>query len=160
MSIEDLLDRTRDDVPEQQSHIRELIELARNRKMRTMPIDLYFDGVTATAVITEIRGGEWAGIASTFPRPGNTEDAKLGCNADQILASYPVDRITINDENPSVAQWQEICNLLDASGRSDIVAALWWMHIEEPQRNIDAAKALVQLRESREGRVESEASHG
>lgn len=142
MSIQDLIDRTRDDTPAEKSRFQELLERARNRPMETMPIDIDFDGVTATVVITEIRGYEWANIAHTFPRPGNTEDAKLGCNADQLLASYPVDRITIDGENPTVEQWTEICNLIDAATRATIVAALWWVHLGRPAETMRRLQAL------------------
>lgn len=127
MSIQELIEGASE--PQAPSPLSELIAAAKKRPMETIPVDIMFGDTAAQLVFTEIRGFEWTAIASKAPRPGNTIDAQMRCNADELLAGYPLDRITIGDEHPTAEEWQEILAIIDGSARADIAAALWWVHI-------------------------------
>ena len=141
MGIKELLGEARGEEPKPNHWLQELIDAERNRPLETVDFDVQIGAVLAAITLTEVRGYEWAEISATPPRPGNTEDARLGCHTDRLLAAYPVDRITVDGEHPAVEDWAALLDVIGAPSRADIVAALWWMHWGLPlERKANAKK--------------------
>jgi len=145
MSIEDLLTAGQEPTPPPAppTGFDAILAAAEAEPLKSMAIDMTVGEVAAQIVITEIRGRDWTWLRDRCqpPRAGQLTDYEMGCNADTFLLGYPVHSITINDTIPTPAQWQQLCELMGATTCSDIVAALWWMHIGEPQQTLAAATA-------------------
>ncbi|GLJ79758.1 hypothetical protein [Microbacterium imperiale] len=111
-----------------------LIEKARNRPMDTISFEVTFGEETAEIIVTEIRGDDWVARTRTNPRPGHTIDAKLSCNSDELVESWPGEAVTVAGDHPTPEQWAQIWQLMDAPSRADVVSALWWMHVGKPMQ--------------------------
>lgn len=122
-----------------------VLAAAEAEPLQSMSIDIAVGDASAQIVITEIRGRDWTWLRDRCqpPRFGQMTDFEMGCNADAFLVGYPVDSIAIDGVNPTDAEWQRLCELMGATPCSDLVAALWWMHIGEPQQNLAAAMATT-----------------
>ncbi|WP_295778391.1 hypothetical protein [uncultured Microbacterium sp.] len=147
MSIQDLLEEANPRPP--LTGFDADLEAAMNREMETIDVEVVFGKSIALMTLTEINGGEWSHIACWLPRPGNTQDAKLGCNTDEVLARYPVDRIVINGEHPTPDQWEQVLKVMTAADREDVVAALWWIHVGAPEEEKAALIALSERKKRR-----------
>ncbi|MFC7925477.1 hypothetical protein [Microbacterium laevaniformans] len=151
MSIQDLLQEARPEVilPESERRFNELLAAAEaSREIETVPLELMIGEHLVSVVITELDGAAWCDAASVPPRPFNSSDARLGCNGDALLLTYPVDHIVIGDEYPTREEWAELVGFISAPDRIDITAALWWLHIG---RHEQAKADLVQSRRSNRG---------
>lgn len=142
MSIRDLVEAGEPPVelPVEQRAFDELLSAAEAEPLESMDIAVVIGDVEATLTITEVRGYEWCAISETMPRLGNLQDLQAGCDTDVLLQQYPVDRIVCANEHPSVEDWRRLCVLVDADARTDVVAALWWMHVGRYRE----ARALVE----------------
>lgn len=149
MSIQELLDEANPKPP--LTGFDADLAAAMNREMETIDVEVVFGKSIALMTLTEINGGEWNQIACWLPRPGNTQDAKLGCNTDEVLARYPVDRIVINGEHPTSEQWEQVLKIMTAADREDVVAALWWIHVGAPEEEKAALIALSERKRRRHG---------
>lgn len=136
-------------VPAAERRFNELLaEAEESREFDSVPLELMIGEHLVPVIITEVDGAEWCDAASVPPRPFNSADARLGCNGDALLLTYPVDRIVIGDEHPTREEWAELVGFITAPDRIDITAALWWLHIG---RHEQAKAELEQARRSNRG---------
>lgn len=113
--------------------------LAEEREYESLAVDISVGDAVGHLVITELSGMTWATDVTAragLPRWGNSVDAKIGCNAEDLIRGYPITHLTIDGENPTAEQWSQLCDLLGAPACDDITAALWWIHIGAPQEHI------------------------
>ncbi|MDQ1130246.1 hypothetical protein [Microbacterium sp. SORGH_AS_0888] len=160
MTIQQLLDQATE--PDQRaaeaveeaprSRLSALIACAREQRMESVPFEMAFGETVVEVVLTEVRGFEWCDLTATAPpRPGNTEDVRIGANTDTVLARFPVDRIVIDGEHPTAEEWVQVVALIAAPFRSDIVAALWWIHWGRHVQQLKAATAAKNEKEASDG---------
>lgn len=146
MSIEEILEAGREPSPEAPPPMGfdAILAAAEAEPLNSMTIDMAVGDIVCHIVVTEIRGHEWALARDLagFPRDGVMTDYRLGCNAEAFLTGYPVASIAADGTNPTQAQWRELCGLMGATTHDDLIAALWWMHIGEPQQNLAALMAV------------------
>ncbi len=128
-SIGDLLSAA-DPVPESQARFDELLAALEGEPLESTAVEISVGEVAATVTFTEVRGHEWSHIAAHPPRLGHSGDAQMGCHTEHLLRHYPVDRIVCAGVHPTEGEWARLCELIDDDARTDIVVALWWMHVE------------------------------
>lgn len=146
MTIQDLLEAASEPTPPPPppTGFAAILAAAEAEPLNSMTIDMAIGEALCQIVITEIRGHEWAHTRDLAgpPRQGVTADYRLGCNAYAFLTGYPVASIAADGANPTEAQWGQLCALMGATTHDDLIAALWWMHIGEPQQNLAALMAV------------------
>lgn len=110
------------------TRIQKLIASARDMQERNWEgFEVVLGGESVDVKIGQISGRDWVQIADRHP-PRSSADAALGWNRDTLPRDYPVERIKLRGEHPTVELWQEIYDYIDADGRKAIASVVWWLN--------------------------------
>lgn len=119
--------------------IQDLIENARAEAATpaTDSANVVVGGALVALTFTKLLGAEWSAItAINPPRKGAQLDSNLGYNLDAAAGAYPVDRITVDGEQPTATEWVELYGFLDAPWRETVALKLWGLNQQGPAARI------------------------
>jgi hypothetical protein len=119
--------------------IQDLIEKARAEAAEpvTDSANVVAGGQMVALTFTKLLGAEWSAITAVHPpRKGAQLDSNLGYNLDAAAAAYPVDKLTVDGEHPTAAEWAEFYGFLDAPWRETVTLKLWGLNQQGPAARI------------------------
>lgn len=84
-----------------------------------------------------IKNSVWEGLTRQYPAALRA-DRPYEYDRGEVARWYPIDRIRVEGETPSVELWQNLFGVLSPDDRLAVEVTMWWIHIGEPnQRNAE-----------------------
>lgn len=117
---------------------------AQVESVEPVEVQVELGGELATVTFLPVAGEVWSDItAENPPRPGATLDSNVGYNTDGAARSYPVEKVTVDGEQPSLVEWVEFLSVLSSPNLKNIASTLWGLNQLDPARRLaEAGKAF------------------